>query len=73
MIKHIIGFILFVLVEFIVVYFICKKDVKQVLLYVVLINIFTWPLANFFYGLFLAFLVIEVLGIAVEGLLLKNY
>lgn len=62
------GFLFTFLVE-LLVYFILIKKKKDIFLYCFLINLFTWPLANFFYGVFGMFYLIEFFVFTVEGIL----
>jgi hypothetical protein len=62
-------FITFVL-EFTIILLITKMSWKELFLYVLLINLFTWPLANLAYYFGGNFYLIEINVILLEGLLL---
>lgn len=63
-------FILTVLFEFVIVSFFIKKNYIQLFIYVLLINLFTWPIANFLYGIYFNFYFIEIGVILIESILL---
>jgi len=63
-----IGFIL----EFVVVYLFLKKDFLKVLGFVLLINLFTWPIANLLYGFNWNVYLIEIGVVIVEGFLIME-
>jgi len=70
MILLLIGFILTFFIEFIIILLILKKDLKKILFYVFLINLFTWPLANLAFSYSLNFYFIELIVILVESILI---
>ncbi|MDO8517325.1 MAG: hypothetical protein Q7S33_04320 [Nanoarchaeota archaeon] len=60
-------------IELIVYFTLIKKEVKEnIILYCFLINAFTWPLANLFYGFFNLFWIIELGVFLVEFVLIKS-
>lgn len=68
--SKIIYFVLTFVIEFFVVYFFIRKDYLKVLFYVFLINLFTWPLANLFYGFGANFYFIEFCVFLAESVLI---
>lgn len=66
----IIQFVLTIVPEFFVVWFFIKKNVKTVLLYTFLINLFSWPLAAFIALFGLNILIIEAGVVLVESILI---
>lgn len=66
-----IGFIFTLLIESVIAGLFIKKDLDTLVLYIFLVNLFTWPLANFFYGEGFNFYIIEVGVFLVEIFLIK--
>lgn len=64
------GFLLNFLIELIVVYVFLRKNPRKVILFVFLINIFTWPFANLFFGVYQNFYLIEASVIFIESFLI---
>jgi hypothetical protein len=69
-ISALILFVVSFLVEWVIVSLILWKLNRKVFGIVFLINLFTWPIANFFYGIGLNLLVIEVAVTILEAILL---
>jgi hypothetical protein len=65
------SFFLTFVLEFLIIFLLTKHDWKKLLLYVLLINLFTWPLANLAYHFGGNFYLIELNVILAEGLLLS--
>ena len=63
-------FILTFVLEFSIIFFLSKENWKELFLYVLLINLFTWPLANLAYYFGGNFYLIELNVNLAEGLLL---
>jgi hypothetical protein len=55
-----------IIIEFIVYIIIMREQVGWLFLYAVLINLFTWPLANLFYSTFGLFWIIEFFTMVIE-------
>ncbi len=75
---YLLSFFLTFVLEFVIILLLTKDSWKELFLYVFLINLFTWPLANLAYHLGGNFYLIELNVILIEGLLLslllrKNY
>ena len=64
------AFFLTFILEFIILLLLTKRSWKELLLYVLLINLVTWPLANLAYYFGGNFYLIEINVILAEGLLL---
>ncbi len=62
-------FFLTFFVELFIVHLFVKKKFKRTFLYVLLINLFTWPLASLFVGLGVNFFLVEVCVVFVESIL----
>ncbi len=65
-----ISFCLTILIEFLIYYSFIRKDIKKLILYSIVINSFTWPLANLFYDFFGLFFIIEFFVFLVEFILI---
>lgn len=65
-----INFILTFLIELIIFYIFLRRDYIKTAGYVLLINLFSWPLANLFYNSFNHLLVVELGVFIVEGFLI---
>ncbi len=63
--------LLTILMEIVVYLIFFRKNFKKVLLYCILINAFTWPLAMLFYGLTNFFILTEILVFLTEIYLIK--
>lgn len=63
-------FLLTAIIEFVIVFLIIRKNFLKILFYVLLINLFTWPLANLFFGLEFNFFIIELGVIFTESILI---
>jgi hypothetical protein len=63
-------FILTFLTEFFIILLFLRKNPLKILLYVFLINLFTWPLANFAYSYDFNFYLIESIVVLAESVLL---
>lgn len=63
--------ILTIIIEYIVYAIIIRKKFKLLLIYCILINLVTWPLANIFYGVSGLFWIIELGVFAIESVLIK--
>jgi hypothetical protein len=69
-----INFVLTVCVEFIVLYFFVKNmSYYNLFFYSLLINLFTWPLANLYYGFGLNFFAVELGVVLAESLLFRYF
>ena len=64
------AFLLTIILEFLIIYLILRKDWKKLLLYVLLINCFTWPLATISYYSGINYYLIEICVVLVESVLL---
>ena len=78
MIIYILYFLITIIVELPVIYYLTKIKFKEAIVYSFLINSFTWPLAMIAYHLEFNFYLIEVLVALTESILLlaliqKNY
>ena len=78
MIIYILYFLITIIVELPVIYYLTKIKLKEAIVYSFLINSFTWPLAMIAYNLGANFYLIEVLVALTESILLlaliqKNY
>ena len=62
------GFFLTFLIEVVIVFYFIKNK-KNLFLYIFLINLFTWPIANFF-SIYVKVMLIEIGVILVESVLL---
>lgn len=68
---QILALFLTISIEFVVYWLFIKKDMQRLLLYSVLINCFTHPVASFFFqGTITSFLLIEIVVFIVESFLL---
>ncbi len=66
-----INFLLTFIIE-LIIYFIFIRDKKlNIVLYCLLINLFTWPLANLIYGFWANFWLIELCVFLIEFILIK--
>ncbi len=77
-IVYLLAFVFTFLIEFVIISLLVKEFWKEVFFYVLLINLFTWPLANIAYYFGGNFYLIELNVILFEGLFLmillrKNY
>ncbi len=63
-------FVISFLVEWVIVSLILWRLNKKVFGIILLINLFTWPIANFFYGIGLNLLLIEVAVTILEAILI---
>jgi len=70
MIELIWYFILTFISDLIIISIILKKFKLINAVYIILINLFTWPLANLFYGEGLNYLITETLVVITESLLI---
>lgn len=70
MILYFLSFFITIVVEFLILYLIIRHEWKQLCWYVILINSFTWPLANIAYVLGANFYGIELAVILTESILL---
>ena len=70
MILYFLSFLLTIVVEFLILYGITRYEWKQLLWYTILINCFTWPLANIAYVLGANFYGIELVVFLAESILL---
>ena len=69
-----INFVLTVCVEFIVLSFFVKNmRYYNLFFYTLLINLFTWPLANLYYGFGFNFFAVELGVVLAESLLFKYF
>ncbi len=66
------AFVITVILEFLVVWAFIRKDIRKVLLYEFLINLFTWPLATVASYLGANLLLIELVVVILEGILIKH-
>jgi hypothetical protein len=57
-------------IEAIVIWIFIRGRFKEVILYSFLINLFTWPLANLFYGITFAIYFVEISVVLVESILI---
>lgn len=64
------SFLITFFIELLVYFLIIKDKIIKIIGYCFLINLFTWPLANLFYGLFGYFYLIEFFVILIEFFLL---
>lgn len=60
-----------IVIEFIAYAVTIRKKIPFLLFYCILVNLFTWPLANLFYGVLGLFFIIELCVFAVESVLIK--
>lgn len=65
------SFIITFLLEFIIYLIWFRKRPGKIILYALLINLFTWPLAQMIFGLIGNFIIIEICVFIVEAVLLK--
>lgn len=66
-------FFLTIALEFILIQFMIKIPLKKSLLYIILINCITWPLANFLYIYFIKnWFMVELMVFIGEGFLIKQ-
>ncbi len=73
MIFYLLAFVITIAVEFSVIYFLLRESWKSTLLYIFLINSFTWPPAYLAFNLFGAnFLAVELAVILVESVFIKE-
>jgi|SRR3989344_2222840 len=70
MIIYILYFLITIIVELPVIYYLTKIKFKEAIVYSFLINSFTWPLAMIAYHLEFNFYLIEVLVVLTESILL---
>lgn len=75
---YLLSLLLTIIIEYSIIYVITKYQWKKLLLYIVLINCFTWPLAIISYNFGANFYLIELVVILTEAhllmlLLRKNY
>jgi hypothetical protein len=72
MVEIILGFVLTFVIEFIVIWLFLRKQSKfwGIVLFTFLINLFTWPLAQLFYGERFNFYIIELFVIIIESILI---
>jgi len=64
------GFLLTFLIELAIFWIFIRKNHGETLFYVLLINAFTWPLANLIYGFWQDFILIELGVFIAEGFLI---
>ncbi len=67
---YLFSFLITFLLELIIIYTITKYDFKKLFLYILLINLFTWPLANLAYYFGGNFYLIELNVILAEAILI---
>jgi len=66
-------FFLTIALEFILIQFMIKIPLKKSLLYIILINCITWPLANLLYIYFIKnWFMVELMVFTGEGFLIKK-
>jgi len=69
--QYLLGLIITILIEFFIIWILLKKDFLKLILYSVLINSFTLPIATYSYqNIIPNFYVIEMLVIFVESILI---
>jgi hypothetical protein len=66
-----INFLLTLVIELMIIILFLRKDYGFTIIYVLLINSFSWPLANLIYSYWQAFLIIEIIVFLVEGILIR--
>lgn len=64
------NFLLTFLIEFIIFVLLLRKDYFKMAFYVLLVNLFSWPLANFIYGSWNHLVVIELGVFFIEGVII---
>jgi len=64
------GFFLTFIIELIVFFWFFRKNYAQIALYTLLINLFTWPLANLVYDFWSRLFFIEIGVFVIEGFLI---
>jgi len=64
-----VQFLLTIILELIVVFLFLRKDYIKTVIYVFLINLFTWPIANLIYGMGLNYYAVEAGIVLVESVL----
>ena len=70
MIIYVLSFLATIIIEFLIIYLITKFEWKELLKYVVLINLVTWPWAVIIYIFGANFYLVELSVILVESILL---
>ena len=68
--QFLINFLLTFIIELIIFYLFIRKKYFRTAFYVLLINLFTWPLANLAYGFWNHLFFIEIGVFIVEGFLI---
>ena len=64
------NFLLTFIIELIIFYLILRRDYTQTTFYVLLINAFSWPIANLIYGFWGHLVFIELAVFFVEGFII---
>ena len=64
------NFIFTFIIEYIIVLAFLRKQPLKTAGFVLLVNLFSWPIANFFYGFYNNLLIIEIGVVIVESFLL---
>ena len=64
------NFLLTFIIELFILYLCLRKDYFKITFYVLLINLFSWPLANWIYGFWYNLLFIELGVFFIEGVLI---
>lgn len=73
MINFLIGISITIIVEFFVIFFFITKNYQEGLLFITLINLITFPIANYAYNFLLSnLIIIEIFVIIAELLLIKT-
>jgi len=66
------GFIATFIIEFLIILVLFRKDFWKIAGYIFLINLFTWPLANFVFDIYSNFIVVELGVVIVESMLIMR-
>ena len=64
------NFLITFILELIIFYVFIRKNYFKTLCYVLLINLFTWPIANFIYSVWQNIFIIEIGVFIIEGILI---
>ena len=67
----IINFFLTLIIELIVFILVFRKNYLRLIIYVLLINLFTWPIANLVYAFWPNLIIIELAVVLIESFLIK--
>lgn len=67
---YILPFFITILVEFLINILLIKDKTKKIVLYTILINLFTWPIGSIIYGAGVNFYILEFFIFITEGILL---